>query len=118
MILAKPSKILALHDINWVYGFVYYKSPKSFKRIYRVKGIIDYAFITVYKERTKLWKDISNHKIKMPLQDELIYYEFNVKQEYFIEHLDTISAQINQCFTIISLLSNLEIDLVIKSRTY
>ena len=77
-------------------GFVYYKSPKDFKLITGVNGLIDSTFIETYKNRVLLWKKISNNRINYTLDKDEIYQKYNSKKEFPIEKIDTISAQINK----------------------
>ncbi len=89
------------HRHNYKYkdiftGFVYYKSPKDFKLITGVNGLIDSTFIEIYKNRVLLWKKISNNRINYTLDKDEIYQKYNSKKEFPIEKIDTISAQINK----------------------
>ncbi len=89
------------HRHNYKYkdiftGFVYYKSPKDFKLITGVNGLIDSTFIEIYKNRVLLWKEITNNRVNYPLVDSVIIEEYGHKKEFQIERIDSISSQINK----------------------
>ncbi len=85
------------HDDNYqdiFTGFVYYKSPKDFKLITGVDGLIDSSFIQTYKNRVKLWQQVSEGEY--PLDDDEIYKEYGRKNVQPLENIDSISTLINR----------------------
>lgn len=87
------------HDDNYqdiFTGFVYYKSPKDFKLITGVEGLIDSSFIQTYKNRVKLWQQVS--ETEYSLDNETIYEEYGRKNEKQLENIDSISSLINRWF--------------------
>jgi len=85
------------HDDNYqdmFTGFAYYKSPKEFKLITGVDGLIDSLFIQTYKNRVDLWKQVSEWE--HPLDDNEIYKKYGRKNVRPLENIDTISSLINR----------------------
>lgn len=85
------------HDDNYqdmFTGFVYYKSPKEFKLITGVDGLIDSSFIQTYKNRVKLWKQVSDREHL--LNDDEIYKEYGRKNIRPLENIDSITSLINR----------------------
>lgn len=74
-------------------GFVYYKSPKEFKMIMGVDGLIDESFLPIYKNKVRLWNQIRD--VGYPLDDETIYKEFGKKNVEPLENLDSLTTLIN-----------------------
>ncbi|MFH1118315.1 MAG: hypothetical protein V1775_00735 [Bacteroidota bacterium] len=83
------------HDDNYqdiFTGFVYYKSPKDFKLITGVDGLIDSSFIQTYKNRVKLWQQVSEGDY--PLNNDDIYKAYGTKNIRPLENIDSISSLI------------------------
>lgn len=75
-------------------GFVYYKKPEDFKLITGVDGLIDSSFIQTYKNRVKLWEQVSEREHL--LDNDAIYKEYGRKNERSLENIDSISSLINR----------------------
>jgi len=85
------------HDDNYqdmFTGFAYYKSPKEFKLITGVDGLIDSSFIQTYKNRVKLWQQVSEGEY--PFNDDDIYKEYGRKNVLPLDNIDSISTLINK----------------------
>ena len=76
-------------------GFAYYKSPKDYKIIVGVDGLIDSTFIKFYKQKVKLWNQVTDSGY--PLEDSIIYNDFGKKNIYQLDHIDSISSLIDKC---------------------
>ncbi|TGV04346.1 hypothetical protein [Flavivirga rizhaonensis] len=75
-------------------GFIYYKKPEDFKLITGVEGLIDTTFIQTYKNRVKLWQQVSEREHL--LDDDEIYKEYGTKNIRPLENIDSISSLINR----------------------
>jgi hypothetical protein len=75
-------------------GFVYYKTPKDFKLITGVDGLIDSTFIQTYKNKVKLWKQVTESDYS--LDDDEIYKEYGRKNVRPLDNIDSISSLINR----------------------
>lgn len=75
-------------------GFAYYKSPKEFKLITGVNGLIDSSFVKTYKGRVKKWQQVS--KGDYPLDNDEIFREYGRKNVRPLENIDSLSSLINK----------------------
>lgn len=75
-------------------GFAYYKSPKEYKLIEGYDGLIDSTFIETYKQRVKLWNQVTDSGY--PLDDSIIYNDFNKKNVHKLDNIDSISSLIDK----------------------
>ena len=75
-------------------GFAYYKSPKEFKLIDGVDGLIDSIFIKTYKNRVKKWQELGDDSY--PLNEDEIYKVFGRKNVSPLDKIDSLSILINR----------------------
>lgn len=75
-------------------GMVYYRSPKQFKMISGVDGLIDAAFIKTYRNRVDKWKEVGDDGY--PEEEDEIYKKYGTKNISPLENIDTVSAAIDK----------------------
>lgn len=75
-------------------GFAYYKSPKEFKLIDGVDGLIDSSFINTYKNRVKKWQQLGDESYS--LDDNEIYKIYGTINIRPLDKIDSISILINR----------------------
>lgn len=75
-------------------GMVYYRSPKQFKMIKGVNGLIDTTFIKTYKDRVKKWKEVGDDGY--PIEDVEIYKMYGTENVAPLPDSDSVSVKINK----------------------
>ncbi len=85
------------HDNNYqdvFTGLAYFKSPKEFKLIDGVDGLIDSSFINTFKNRVKKWQQLGDDSYS--LDDNEIYKIYGTKNIRPLDEIDSISTLIDR----------------------